>query len=121
MQRRGGDQRRQLIHEGKVHALNAVVPQLIVTVDAALGVDDPLHPEVIPARDVLLVPQRKVMKMIPLHQPDHAAIRDLRRRQMPVAGPPVMETEKLTSGDHKVTIDVLHLLGTILAPQPVRS
>jgi hypothetical protein len=40
---------------------------------------------------------------------------------MPVAGPPVMETEKLTSGDHKVTIDVLHLLGTILAPQPVRS
>jgi hypothetical protein len=40
---------------------------------------------------------------------------------MPVAGPPVVETEKLISGDHKVTIDVLHLPGTIFAPQPVRS
>jgi hypothetical protein len=30
---------------------------------------------------------------------------------MPVAGPPVVKTEKLISGDHEVTIDVLHMPG----------
>ena len=66
----------ELFDEELVDLLDEVVAGLVVTVDGALGLHDPLGSKVIAAGDVLFVPEEEILLVVGLHQPGEAGMGD---------------------------------------------